>query len=324
MEFYGNLNISPYAQMDYLSHHGILGQIHGVKNGPPYPLGQGSHSASETKAAKSAGITVGSSSGKGSIENVGSKKKTSFFDNQKAKRRAKAAEEEKKRKEEEEATNKRRTDTLKRLRSEGKGFVGDDDPDYLDSLYEKYKKKDFDDNINKMRDSMKSNGYSDDEIEARVKKVAGDNYTPDTRNEERYAQQFQREQDKNSAIAKGDSKTIYTKYASEMSTEDLSRFNDRVNKMNTLKQSIPKEPTRLDKVENAVNTLDRINKMAGKMIGVYNTAALINNTVRPDKQWRRIDGNKDNKQKEEVKKMVMEALGQQEKEQKQKQKQKQK
>lgn len=35
---------------NYLQHHGILGQKHGVRNGPPYPLSEGSHSASERKA----------------------------------------------------------------------------------------------------------------------------------------------------------------------------------------------------------------------------------------------------------------------------------
>lgn len=316
MEFYGNLNISPYAQMDCLAHHGILGQKWGVKMGPPYPLGQGAHSTAQTKAAKSAGITVGSSSGKGSIDNVNSKKKMSFFDKQKAKKQAKEAEEEKKRKAEAAAIKRRRSDTLKRLRSEGNGFVGDDDPDYLDDLYEKYKKKDFDDNISRMRSSMKNNGYSDDEIEARVKKVAGDNYTPDPQNTERLAQQHQREQEKNSAIARGDARTIYTNYASEMSTEELNKVNDRISKMNALKQNIPKEPTALDKVEKVVNTLDRINKMTGKMIGVYNTAASINNTIRPDKQWRRIDGG--GKQKDAVKKVLSDALGlpEQEKEKK--------
>lgn len=35
---------------DYLSHHGILGQRWGKRNGPPYPLGADDHSASEKKA----------------------------------------------------------------------------------------------------------------------------------------------------------------------------------------------------------------------------------------------------------------------------------
>lgn len=34
----------------YLEHHGILGQKHGVKNGPPYPLKPSAHSASEKKS----------------------------------------------------------------------------------------------------------------------------------------------------------------------------------------------------------------------------------------------------------------------------------
>lgn len=36
--------------MNYLSHHGILGQKWGRKSGPPYPLKPSDHSASEKKA----------------------------------------------------------------------------------------------------------------------------------------------------------------------------------------------------------------------------------------------------------------------------------
>lgn len=45
--------INNYGQLvsdNYLAHHGILGQKHGVRNGPPYPLGASDHSASERKA----------------------------------------------------------------------------------------------------------------------------------------------------------------------------------------------------------------------------------------------------------------------------------
>lgn len=42
--------IIKYSAKDYIAHHGILGQKHGVRNGPPYPLGSGDHSASEKKA----------------------------------------------------------------------------------------------------------------------------------------------------------------------------------------------------------------------------------------------------------------------------------
>ena len=37
-------------ESNYLAHHGILGQKWGQKNGPPYPLDSGKHSASEKKA----------------------------------------------------------------------------------------------------------------------------------------------------------------------------------------------------------------------------------------------------------------------------------
>ena len=56
--------------MEFLEHHGILGQRWGKLNGPPYPLGLGRHSAGEKSAAKAAGVKVGKSSGKGSIDNV--------------------------------------------------------------------------------------------------------------------------------------------------------------------------------------------------------------------------------------------------------------
>lgn len=42
---------------DYISHHGILGQKWGKKNGPPYPLGAGAHSASEKKAGWKKSLT---------------------------------------------------------------------------------------------------------------------------------------------------------------------------------------------------------------------------------------------------------------------------
>ena len=64
------------AGLDVLVHFGILGQKHGQRNGPPYPLGSGDHSAKEKKAASAAGVKVGSDSGKGSIDNVKKKKST--------------------------------------------------------------------------------------------------------------------------------------------------------------------------------------------------------------------------------------------------------
>ena len=63
-----------------LKHHGVLGQKYGVKNGPPYPLDEGDHSSSEESAAKKAGISVGTSSGKGSLDNVESSNKKEASD----------------------------------------------------------------------------------------------------------------------------------------------------------------------------------------------------------------------------------------------------
>ena len=64
----------------FVNHNGILGQKHGVRNGPPYPLEEGDHSSSEESAAKKAGISVGTSSGKGSLDNVESSTKKESTD----------------------------------------------------------------------------------------------------------------------------------------------------------------------------------------------------------------------------------------------------
>lgn len=45
---------------EYLEHHGIVGMKWGQLNGPPYPIASGQHSAGEKRAAKAAGISVGS------------------------------------------------------------------------------------------------------------------------------------------------------------------------------------------------------------------------------------------------------------------------
>lgn len=54
---------------DWIAHHGILGMHWGKKNGPPYPLGVGDHSASEKKAGWRKSLDSGSGSGNTSGSN---------------------------------------------------------------------------------------------------------------------------------------------------------------------------------------------------------------------------------------------------------------
>lgn len=61
----GNKFLEEYLSSDdILSHHGIVGQKWGHRNGPPYPLGAESHSKAQIAAAKKAGVKVGKSTGR--------------------------------------------------------------------------------------------------------------------------------------------------------------------------------------------------------------------------------------------------------------------
>jgi hypothetical protein len=291
MEYYGSLNISPYAQMNYLSHHGIKGQKWGVKMGPPYPLGQGDHSKAEEKAKTGRSV--------GGIETVGStKKKTSIVGAVKKAYTESKKEKEKRERAEKAALTKRRNATLKRLRSEGKGFDGDDDPEFLDGLYKKYEEKDKATNIERTKASMKDMGYSDKEINSRLSKMykgyKPDNSDSSSQNGNSSSQQqvsntySQYERDKSDAISRGDARAI-SRYASEMTTKEIDDATSRIKSMQALNQYIPKETTAMDKLENFMSVVERGRKAAEIGINTYNTAAKIHNSLSTsDKKWKTI------------------------------------
>ena len=59
------------AKDDYLAHHGILGMKHGKRNGPPYPLSRGAHSAAERRAGWTKSLaSVAKATGKGVARGV--------------------------------------------------------------------------------------------------------------------------------------------------------------------------------------------------------------------------------------------------------------
>lgn len=61
---------NPYVPQEvFLAHHGIMGQRWGKKNGPPYPLSAGAHSASEKKAGWRKSLAKGAAAvGRGTVK----------------------------------------------------------------------------------------------------------------------------------------------------------------------------------------------------------------------------------------------------------------
>lgn len=91
-----NINIyNPYVRQELeLMHHGVAGQRWGKRNGPPYPLSAGAHSASEKKAGWRKSLDGGSGKGHSkrsvkskaaSVEKAAGKKVSRFTPEQKAK-----------------------------------------------------------------------------------------------------------------------------------------------------------------------------------------------------------------------------------------------
>lgn len=190
----------------YIAHHGILGMRWGKKNGPPYPLGVGDHSKAEKNAAEKAGVKVGKSSGKGSIDSVEPKKNII-----------------------EKAVDAYKDDKKKKQRAE---------------------------NLQKAR-------------EAAAKK----------REEAKKAEEHEAERKK--ALESGDYNQIQ-KFANESTTKELTDALTRADTLKRLDKAVidntPVEPTVMDKIEQAANTVSRVRDVVDKGTNAWNSFAKIWNT----------------------------------------------
>lgn len=257
--------------MEFLEHYGILKQRWGVKNGPPYPLGAGDHSKAEKAAAKAAGVKVGKSSGKGSIENVksGSKPEVHIMKggSQTGSKSAK----------------KEMTDEEKRQAA-------------LEAVKTADKKK-----IAKYVDQLTTDELRDAQNRAQMK----DQLTKKDPSEEKNSKA---EMEKREAMLSGDKEKV-KQYADKMTSQELVEAMNKVNLMEQLNHVDP-PPSAMDKLSNFMNNVERFRQNAEKGIAAYNTAAKVYNSTHKDSQWP-IIGDKPQAKEKSQEERVAEALARQ-------------
>jgi len=232
--------------MEYLEHHGILGQKWGKMSGPPYPLGKGDHSASEKSAAKAAGVSVGKSSGKGSIENV-----------------------KKKPKKKELTPEERREAALDAARAGDKKKIAKN-VSYLTT--------------DELRESAER---------ARLKDQL-------TRVEPGSQKASKAEMEKQEAIRSGD-KAKVREFADKMTYQELSEAMNRIDLNAKLFYEKP-APTVADRIDKAMENVNRARNWAEKGIAAYNTIAKVyNSTHKGEAMWPEIQAGLSQKAKENKK-----------------------
>lgn len=291
---------------EHLEHHGVLGQRKGVRNGPPYPLSPENHSAAEKKAGWRKSLASGGDVKKEKAEppkvTIGGlfnhKKKDSKSETEKA------DEEEKKKSTSSSNSDNRKDPEEAELDRLEKEEAANNEPEKPKEMTPAERKQD-------MQDAVKSGDYE------RVQKYFSE-LTPDQiseaitrmdlqRNLNRYApkepkpQQPQqpketdeykefRNKRNDEAVAEADFKYA-EKHFSEMSNDQIQQMIDRLNYKKTLDQTNPKpKKDAMDRIDNVVKKLDKVNNWANSGIKWWNTAAKINNTFNENK-WPMIDTN---------------------------------
>lgn len=235
--------------MEYLEHHGILGQKWGKQNGPPYPLDSGDHSLSEKSAAQSAGVKVGKSSGKGSIENIKKPRKPKVELTPEQKREA-----------------------------------------ALDAARAGDKKK-----ISKNISNLTTDELREAAERARLKDQL-------TRVEPGSQKASKAEMEKQEVIRSGD-KARVREFADKMSYQELSEAMNRIDLNAKLFYEKP-APTVADKIDKAMENVNRARNWAEKGIAAYNTIAKVyNSTHKGEAMWPEIQAGLSQKAKENKKEM---------------------
>ncbi len=239
--------------MDYLEHFGIMGQRWHHRNGPPYPLSKGDHSSAEKEAAKAAHITIGSSSGKGSILKLkrfgGNSKSESTAPESAAKKTTQKKAPQKK----ELTPEEKRQAALEALRSGDKKKIAK----YIDEL-------------------------STDELrEAQARAQMKDQLTKKDPTEQKASKA---DVEKQEAIRSGDKEKVKA-YADKMTTQELRDAMDKVD-LTTKLNKVDPPPSALDKLSDMMNKVDKMRDAAEKGVKAYNLLAQVYNSTHPnEKGW---------------------------------------
>lgn len=287
-----------------LEHHGKKGMKWHVKNGPPYPLNAEGQRKFEAMVAKNKKAEARATNGDVKKEKAEPPKATigGLFNHKKkdSKSETEKADEEEKKKSTSSSNSDDRKDPeeaeLDRLEKEE---AANEEPEKPKEMTPAERKQD-------MQDAVKSGDYE------RVQKYFSE-LTPDQiseaitrmdlqRNLNRYApkepkepketdeyKEFRNKRNEE-AVAEADFKYA-EKHFSEMSNDQIQQIIDRLNYKKSLDQTNPKpKKDAMDRIDNVVKKLDKVNNWANSGIKWWNTAAKINNTFNENK-WPMIDTN---------------------------------
>lgn len=234
---------------DYLQHHGILGQKWGRRNGPPYPLDAGDHSASEKKAGWRQSLAENRDKVKAKVSEI------------------KAASDARKESKAEEA--------VKRYEEEKQRILNSGDYAQIAKIKDDLTTNELDAAMRRAETLAKLNqraGIIEEPKLSRKEERAAKKEAKKEAKAEEEARKY--EEEKLKIINSGDLKKI-DKIKDQLSTNEINAAVNRAEALSKLDDKSRKDA--IKSFNDALEKLDKAAQTGQKMIGVYNKVAQINN-----------------------------------------------